>query len=196
MRKIFAITLICLGIASAAIAQDNDEQVKSAFTAAEIAYANGNYKEAVSKIMESERLAGGANSKSLYLKIRALDHVAASDPTYQPQLSSAMDRFFEVTDKSLYPQEKYAEISAIYNKRKGGGVATTTTAAPATVAAPTNKNAQEAADYEKAIKKNTKEAYKEFLDTYSYTPHYAEIKRRYQEIVEDEDEYRHHRINH
>ncbi len=191
MRKLFAIALLCLSMAGTAIAQDNDDQAKSAFTAAEIAYANGNYKEAVTKVMESERYAGGANSKSLYLKIRALDQLAASDASYVPQLTSSMDRFFEVTDKSLYPQEKYAEISAIYSKRKGS-----TTTAPATVAAPTSKNAQEAADYEKAVKKNTIEAYKEFLDTYSYTPHYAEVKRRYQELVEDDDEYRHHHINH
>ena len=193
MRKILAIAFICLGITATSVAQDNDDQAKSAFTAAEIAYANAQYKDAVTKVMESERYAGGANSKSLFLKIRALDQLANSDPSYLPQLNSSMDRFFEVTDKSLYPQEKYTEISNIYSRRKGG---TATTAAPATVAAPISKNAQEAADYEKAVKKNTIEAYKEFLDTYSYTPHYGEIKRRYQELVEDDDEYRHHRINH
>lgn len=193
MKKILAMAMLCLTIGGIAIAQDNDDKAKASFTAAEIAYANGNYKDAVSNIMESERYAGGANSKSLYLKIRALDQVATADPSYLPQLNSSMDRFFEVTDKSLYPQDKYAEISAIYNRRKGGTAAPTT---PVTVAAPTSKNAQEAADYEKAVKKNTLEAYKEFLDTYSYTPHYAEIKRRYQELVEDDDEYRHHHINH
>lgn len=170
-----------------ATAQENDSLAKKTFSMAEIAFANGQYKEVVSDIKYAEIYSGGANSKSLYLKIRALDQLVNQDQSYLPTLQSALSRFFEVTDQNVYPKEKYQEITSIMNRRKVSGATT--------VVANTDKNAAEKADYEKAVKANTIEAYKEFLDTYSYTPHYGEIKSRYDALVENTKEYRNHRLH-
>ena len=173
-----------------ATAQENDSLARKSFAMSESAYANGQYKDAVSFIKYAEMYSGGATSKSLYIKIRALDQLVSQDQSYYPDLQSALGRFFEVTDKNAYPSEKYQEIAAIQNRRKDPSAAGIVTPANAKY----DKLATEKADYEKAIKINTIEGYKDFLDTYSYTPHYGEIKDRYDNLVEQSKEYRNHRI--
>jgi hypothetical protein len=189
------LTFIILGLNHSAQAQENDSLARKSFEMAEHAYVNGQYKETVDFLKYAETYSGGANSRSLYLKIKALDQLSNSTPSYLHALQSALDRFFEATDKSIYPHDKYQEISSIMNQRKG-------TSSPAkgqpnvNMTSPSGKNAQEAADYDKAVKANTLEAYKEFLDTYSYTPHYGDVQRRYDELVQDQKEFRNHRIKH
>lgn len=196
MKYIAAIlTFVILNLNHSAQAQENDSLARKSFEMAEHAFANGQYKETVDFIKYAEIYSGGANSRSLYLKIKALDQLSNSTPSYLPSLQSALDRFFEVTDKSVYPQDKYQEMASIMNQRKGS--ASPSKAQPnVNMTAPSGKNAQEAADYDKAVKANTLEAYKEFLDTYSYTPHYGDVQRRYDDLVQDQKEYRNHRIKH
>ena len=190
MKYIIPTLIAMLAFAHPAFSQENDSMARKSFAMAQSAFAEGQYKETIDYLKYAELYSGGANSRSLYLKIKALNQLSNTDKTYLPALQSSINKFFEITDKGTYPQEKYKEITGIMNSQsKSTGSSTT---APAGNSGQ-SKSETEKADYDKAIKAHTKDAYKEFLDKYSYTPLSNDIKKKYQEMVEDDDEYRDHR---
>jgi hypothetical protein len=191
MKYIMPAIIALFVFAHPAFSQENDSLAKKSFSQAQNAYAEGQYKEALDYLKSTDIYSGGATPRSLYLKIKALNQLTITDKSYVPALQTSCNRFFEMTDKNTYPQEKYQEITNISKAVGGSGITTTT---PVTTSGGQSKSEMEKADYDKAIKTHTKEGYKEFLDKYSFTPLANDIKRKYDELVDDDYDRRNHRV--
>ena len=163
-----------------AMSQENDSVARASFAAAQSAYANGDYKIALNQIRQVEIAQEGATPKSLYLKIKALNELSNIDQTYLPALQSSLNTFFSLTDRNAYPLSKYQEIADIRSAK--GNLATNENSAKRENT--TYSKEEEQKDYDAAIKSNTMEVYKAFLDKYTFTPHYADIKKRYDDMVD------------
>lgn len=183
--KYICILIVSL-FAHPAFSQENDSMAKKSFTMAQAAFAEGQYKETVDYLKYAETYSGGATPRILYIKIKALNQLSNSDKSYLPALQSSCEKFFEMIDKSTYSKEKYDEIAAIMAQKSGQKIVATSVL---------DKKAQEKMDYDKAIKAHTKEAYKEFLDQYSFTPLANDIQKKYDELVESDYERTHHRLH-
>ena len=92
------------------LAQDKDEVAKALYAKAESSYTSEKYDEALKYLNDCENTLGSTNSKILYLKINILNNIYSKNGEHLSGLKFALDKFFEVTDKSVYPAEKYSDI--------------------------------------------------------------------------------------
>lgn len=104
-----------------AFAQNKDIEAKLHFTKAQDLYDKGdieNYMEAVKEVEAAEKLLGGSNLKTLYLKILAMHEVSATY-YFAYQKKEALDIFFkEVKNVPDYPSEKYNKILSVQKDAK------------------------------------------------------------------------------
>ncbi len=173
-----------------AAAQDNDSLARNAFRRADSAFDAHLYGTALDALTEAETYAGGANSRSLYLKVKALELLLPKDSTAAPMIVIAGRRFLAATDTTIYPAAKYYEIAAAVAAYRPLAMYMMRKMAMDTVFKVYNGEAE---DYYMAVREDTKEGYKIFLDKYSFSPHYSDIRHRYDERVEDEKWYHEHK---
>jgi hypothetical protein len=95
--------------------QDNNTRAIGLFIEAEDDFSNRNFKSAVSKLDQCLEVLGKPNSKILYLKIRALNFLWRNNFLFTRDLDSSLKSFYQITDKSNYPAEKYIEVVQIGN---------------------------------------------------------------------------------
>jgi hypothetical protein len=186
-RTFMTHTIFILLLAVPVCAQENDSLAKITYAVAKSSFADGRYKDAIAAIKYSEIYAGGPSSRSLYFRIRALNELSNTDISYLPELQSAITRFMEVTDRNSYPIEKYQEIITIRDSKEKlapdrSGIIKTS-----------SPGETEKVDYDKAIKTNTMEGYKEFLDKYSFTTLSNDIQKRYNVLLDEQWAYREHK---
>ena len=92
------------------LAQDKDDIAKALYAKAESSYTSEKYDEALKYLNDCESTLGSTNSKILYLKVNALNKLYIISGENLAGLKFALDNFFEITDKSTYPSEKYSDI--------------------------------------------------------------------------------------
>ena len=107
--KIAFFVILCLSFIQVK-AQDKGDIAKALFTRAENSYSSEKYEDALQYLNDCEKNLGSTNSRILYLKINVLNSLFIKSGTYLPDLKTAIDKFFEVTDKHIYPEEKYSDI--------------------------------------------------------------------------------------
>lgn len=173
-----------------AAAQDNDSLARAAFRRADSAYNAHQYGIALDALTDAETYAGGANSRSLYQKVKTLELLLPKDSTAAPMIVIAGRRFLAATDTTIYPAAKYYEIAAAVATYRPMAIYMMRQMAMDTVFKVYNGEAE---DYYMAVREDTREGYKIFLDKYSFTPHYGDIRHRYDEKVEDEKWYHEHK---
>ena len=94
-------------------AQDIQNSARQLYLDANDLYNSGKYYESASKLITAESLLGNTNSKILFLKAHVYQKLTQKDAAYLTLLNSSLDQFFEITDKTVYPANKYNEMLAI-----------------------------------------------------------------------------------
>ena len=110
MEKIYFLLALSISSFSPTLAQDKNDIAKALYAKAESSYTSEKYDVALKYLNDCENTLGSTNSKILYLKVNALNNLFIEDKKYLPELNTALSKFFEVTDKTTYPEEKYSEI--------------------------------------------------------------------------------------
>jgi hypothetical protein len=110
IKKIIYTLFFAAGLIHLSYAQDASLEAKVFYAKAEENYNNANYQEALKNLSSVEDLLGATNSKVLYLKANTYNALLANDWTYNTKLSMTLKQFFEITDQSKYPQDKYMDM--------------------------------------------------------------------------------------
>ena len=189
MKRHFLLLFTLLASCVATFAQDNDSLARAAFRRADSAYAAHLYGTTLDALADAETYAGGANSRSLYLKVKALELLLPKDSTAAPMILIAGRRFLAVTDTDVYPAAKYYEIATAVATHRPLALYVMQQMAIDTALKVYNNEAE---DYYMAVREDSKDGYKLFLDKYSFTPHYTNIRQRYDEKLADDRWYREH----
>lgn len=110
MKRSYLLFLLLAASVVPCLAQDNDSTARACFLRADSAYRDQRYVRALNELLDAEYYAGGANSRSLYLKVKALEHLAMRDSSAAPMLIIVGHRFIAATDTDIYPASKYYEV--------------------------------------------------------------------------------------
>jgi outer membrane protein assembly factor BamD (BamD/ComL family) len=110
LKNILFFLLVILGVQQYCIAQDANLEAKVFYAKAEENYNNGNYVDALRNLSAVEDLLGATNSKVLYMKANVYNALMAKDWSYSTQLKGTLQQFFDITDQSKYPQDKYLDM--------------------------------------------------------------------------------------
>jgi hypothetical protein len=112
MVKLSALFLLTFFFATG-FAQDKNLQAIAYYNKAETAFNNAMYEEALDYVKQAELTLGSTNSKLLYLKIQTLNLLAKINPEKTTELKRSIAQFYQYTDQSSYPAEKYLNITTI-----------------------------------------------------------------------------------
>lgn len=110
MKSFFIIFFLVGALSNISDAQDKGILAQDAYTKAEEYFALEDYNKALSQLDAAEQYLGKTNSKILYLKVNVLKAQFAKNSNHYQGLKSTINQFFKITDKSIYPEEKYIEI--------------------------------------------------------------------------------------
>lgn len=121
MKRIFITMTLLLNIGIISNAQDKDAIAKAHYINAEDLFNKGSLKDydlCITELQKAETELGNSNSKILYLKVKALYELAVANKivSYINLLDQAIKHFFEITNSTNYPEEKYMEIVHIKNQ--------------------------------------------------------------------------------
>jgi hypothetical protein len=109
-------------------------------------------------------LLGKSNSKLLYLKIQTLNLLAKVDSKRVVELQRTIAQFYQVTDQSSYPIDKYLAVTSIELEVK-------------------NRLAKEDADYQKIKSSNNPSDYESFFNDHPGSIHDMELRSKYNQIL-------------
>lgn len=156
------IAFLCL--CSLVMAQSpKDMKALAMYNKAETAYQSELYEEALDDINQAETILGKTNSKILYLKVNILNQLAKIDNTKVVPLKRAINQFYQLTDQSTYPSQKYMDI--------------------VNIELDLNKKLKEEEDaYAKLKDSQDPEVYNTFLQKYPYSKHFNEVKEKYDRL--------------
>ena len=117
MRNILIITIILFF--KIGLAQTNNDRAMAEYFAAEEAYNNANYEQAIEHLDKAETLLGNTNSKILYLKVKSYSNYPKLNISTEEKAYLALEKYFELaTDNS---DSKYIEMVKFWNKFSEGG---------------------------------------------------------------------------
>lgn len=116
MKQFFILILICIWGYS--FSQTKEIESEYYFNKAQTLFDEGKFADAYNTLIDCEKVLGKKNSKILYLSIKSLDEYfwASYDTVAKRAINKMFPVFFDITDQSKYPKEKYFEILGIRDK--------------------------------------------------------------------------------
>lgn len=166
LRKYWAAMVLYLAATLPVAAQSTtDLQAIALYNKAELAFNNTAYEEALDYIKEAEELLGRSNSKILYLKIQTLDLLFKIDMKRAQPLEQAIAKFYSITNRNNYPQEKYMRVATIELELQ-------------------ERLAAEKSDFEKLKSSDEVSEYETFFSNYPGSSYEAQLKSGYNNALE------------